>query len=104
MDSLCSKNLPGSPRPLGIHRQAWEHPNSHATLPAVSAYPGTKRPDFLFVKYFEILQRAASVYRPQILPSLKPLPQGGLHLKLLMALITMNVVLQVKYVRTNCSG
>ena len=87
MDSLCSKNIPGSSRPLGVHRQAWEHPNSHATLPALSAHPGSKRPDYLFVKYFEILQRAASVYRPQILPSLKPLPQGGLHLKLLTAFI-----------------
>ena len=92
MDSLCSKNVPGSARPLGVHRQAWQHPNSHATLPALSAYPGTKRPDFLFVKYFEILQRAASVYRPQILPSLKPLPQGKLYFKLLMALINTKVV------------
>ena len=77
MDSLCMRSVSGSPRPLGIDRQVWENANIHSVFPAVSTNPGAKRPDFVFVKYFEILQRAASVYKPQILPSLKPLSQGG---------------------------
>ena len=48
-------------------------------LPNLGVSQRIKPPDCLFVKhmYYEILQRAARVYNPKILPTLKPLLQGG---------------------------
>ncbi len=36
----------------------------------------SSKPDTVFAKYLNILQSASRVYRPQILPSLEPLPRG----------------------------
>ncbi len=67
-------------------RSAFQHRNlssekakcTHA-LPNLGVHGRIKPPDCHFVKYmyYEILQRAARVYNPKILPTLKPLLQGG---------------------------